>query len=86
MNSKYQLQHGLNYLMDHILYEIFKITLNISLKNFIITSLKSWLKKSALELCSTHNKGKSITDNPSIMIYVNKIEIELRLKLNRVLS
>ena len=28
-------------------------------------------EKSALELCSTHNKGKSVTDNPSIMIYVN---------------
>ena len=33
---KYQLQHGmqsLNYLMDHILYQIFRITLNTSLKN-----------------------------------------------------
>ena len=32
---KYQLQHGLkssNYLMDHIMYQIFKITLNISLE------------------------------------------------------
>ena len=32
-NLKYQLRHGmnnLNYLMDHILYQIFKITLNIS--------------------------------------------------------
>ena len=31
INSKYQLQHGmknLNYLMDHILYQIVKITLN----------------------------------------------------------
>ena len=30
---RYQLQHGmknLNYLMDHILYQIFKIILNIS--------------------------------------------------------
>ena len=34
-NNKYQLQHGmksLNYLVDHILYQIFKITLNTSLK------------------------------------------------------
>ena len=33
INSIYQLRHGmksLNYLMDHILYQIFKITLNIS--------------------------------------------------------
>ena len=33
---KYQLQHGmknLNYLMDHILYQIFKINLNIYLKS-----------------------------------------------------
>ena len=35
INLKYQLQNGmtsLNHLMDHILYEVFKITLNISLK------------------------------------------------------
>ena len=33
LNLKYQLQHGiknLNYLMDYILYQIFKIILNIS--------------------------------------------------------
>ena len=33
INLKYQLQHGkkiLNYLVDHILYQIFKIILNIS--------------------------------------------------------
>ena len=33
INLKYQSQHGmnsLNYLMDHILYQIFKIILNIS--------------------------------------------------------
>ena len=33
INSKYQVQHGMknfNYLMDHILYLIFKIILNIS--------------------------------------------------------
>ena len=36
INLKYQLQHGienLNYLMDHILYEIFKIIFDISFKN-----------------------------------------------------
>ena len=36
-NLKYQLQHGmksLNYLMDHILYQIFKIILSISLKTW----------------------------------------------------
>ena len=33
INLKYKLRHGmknLNYLVDHILYQIFKITLNIS--------------------------------------------------------
>ena len=33
INLKYHLQHGMkswNYLMDHILYQIFKIILNIS--------------------------------------------------------
>ena len=33
INRKYQLQHemkNLNYMMDHILYQIFKIILNIS--------------------------------------------------------
>ena len=33
INLKYQLKHGmksLNYLVDHILHQIFKITLNIS--------------------------------------------------------
>ena len=33
INSKYELQHGmknLNYLTDHILYQIFNIILNIS--------------------------------------------------------
>ena len=36
INLKYQLQHGmenLNYLMDHILYEISKIIFDISFKN-----------------------------------------------------
>ena len=35
MNLKYKLQHRMknsNYLIDHILYQIFKIILNISLK------------------------------------------------------
>ena len=35
INLKYQPRHGmksLNYLMDHILYQIFRIILNISLK------------------------------------------------------
>ena len=38
INFKYQLQHGmknLNYLMDYILYQIFRINLNISQKNMI---------------------------------------------------
>ena len=36
IDLRYQLQHGIknfNYLMDHILYQIFKIILNISSKN-----------------------------------------------------
>ena len=36
INLKYQLRHGiqsLNYLMGHILYQIFNIVLNISLKD-----------------------------------------------------
>ena len=35
INLKYRLRHGmksLNYVMDHILYQIYNITLNISLK------------------------------------------------------
>ena len=37
VNLKYQLRHGmrnLNYLMDHILYLVLKIILNISLKTW----------------------------------------------------
>ena len=52
INLKYQFQHGtknLNYLMDHIQYQIFKI--------------KHILKK-----------HETLTDNPSIMIYIYKIE------------
>ena len=54
INVKYQIQHGmknLDYLMDHILYQKFKIILNISSK-----------------------KHEKITGNPSIKIYINKIE------------
>ena len=46
---------SLNYLMGHIQYQIFKITLNTSLKNE--------------------------TDNPSIRIYVNKIENGITFKI-----
>ena len=61
INLKYQIQHGmknLNYLMDHILYQKFKIILNIPSKN--------------------HEK---ITDNPSIRIYINKIENKVTFKI-----
>ena len=61
MNLKYQLQQGmknLNYLMDHILYQIFKI------------SLKIYLKK--------HGEK---TVNPSIRIYINKIENRITFKI-----
>ena len=61
INLKYQLQHGmnnLNYQMDHILYQIFKISLNISLK-----------------------KHETVTHNPSIMIYVNKIENKITFEI-----
>ena len=42
---------SLNYLMDHILHQMLKVTLNMSYK-----------------------KHGDKTDNPSIRIYVNKIE------------
>ena len=61
INLKYQLRHGiksLSYLMDHILYQIFKITINLSL-----------------------NKHETVTDNPSIMIYKNKIENRITYKI-----
>ena len=61
MNLKYQLQHGminLNYLLDHILYQIFKIIL--------INILK---------------KHGEIIDNPSVRIYVNKIENRIIFKI-----
>ena len=58
--KKYQLRYGmksLNYLMDHILYQIFKITL----KRF--------------------KKHETVTDNPSVMIYVKKIENRITFKI-----
>ena len=58
INLKYQFRLGmknLNYLMAHILYQIFKFTLNISLK--------------------------TVTDNLSIMVYVNKIENRITFKM-----
>ena len=61
INLKYQLQHGiknLNYLMDHILYQIFRIILNIFKK-----------------------KHETVTDNPSIRIYINKIENRITFKI-----
>ena len=61
MNLKYQLQHGminLNYLLDHILYQIFKIILINILKN-----------------------NGEIIDNPSVRIYVNKIENRIIFKI-----
>ena len=48
---------SLKSLMDHILYQIFKIILNISLKN------------------------GTVTDNPSIMIYINKIENRITFRI-----
>ena len=60
MNLKYQLRHGMKklmYLLDHILYQILEITLNISKKH-----------------------GEK-TDNPSIKIYVNKMENRITFKI-----
>ena len=48
---------SLKSLMDHILYQIFKIILNISLKN------------------------GTVTDNPSTMIYINKIENRITFRI-----
>ena len=47
----------MNYLMHHALYQVFKIILNISLKN------------------------ETITNNPSIIIYVNKKENRITFKI-----
>ena len=49
---------NLNYQMDHILYQIFKNILNVSLK-----------------------KHKTVTDNPSIRIYINDIENRITFKV-----
>ena len=54
---------NLNYLMGHILYQIFKIILNIFFK-----------------------KNETFTDNPSIRIYINKIENRITFKIKRILS
>ena len=61
MNLKFQFQHGmtnLNYLMDHILYQVFNIILNIYYKK--------------------HGEN---TVNPSIRIYINKIENRITFKI-----
>ena len=50
---------NLNYLKDHILYQVFNIILNISEK-----------------------KHETVTDNPSIKIYVTKIESRITFKTN----
>ena len=49
-----------NYLMDHILYQIFKFIFNIFLKN-----------------------NETITNNPSIRIYINKIENRITIEIKR---
>ena len=49
--------------MDDILYQIFKITLNISLK-----------------------KHETVADNSSIRIYVNKIELRLKIRQDIILN
>ena len=61
INLRYQLQHwmkNLDYLLDHILYQIFKTILNIYLK-----------------------KHGEKTANPSIRIYINKIENRITYKI-----
>ena len=50
---------NLNYLKDHILYQVFNIILNIS-----------------------EIKHETVTDNPSIKIYVTKIESRITFKTN----
>ena len=57
---------NLNYLMDHILYQIFKITLKIL---------------NVLKILSILEKHETVTDNPSIRIYINKIENRIKLKI-----
>ena len=60
-NNKFKIaaptwNEGLNYLMDHILNQIFKTILGIK-------------------------KHETVTDDPSIMIYVNKIENRITFKI-----
>ena len=55
---------NLNYLMDHILYQIFKITLKIL---------------NVLKILNILEKHETVTDNPSIRIYINKIENRIKL-------
>ena len=57
---------NLNYLMDHILYQIFKITLKILY---------------VLKILNILQKHETVTDNPSIRIYINKIENRIKLKI-----
>ena len=52
--------------MDHILYQIFKITLKIL---------------NVLKILSILEKHETVTDNPSIRIYINKIENRIKLKI-----
>ena len=57
---------NLNYLMDHILYQIFKITLKIL---------------NVLKILNILEKHETVTDNPSIRIYINKIDNRSKLKI-----
>ena len=57
---------NLNYLMDHIFYQIFKITLKIL---------------NVLKILNILEKHETVTDNPSIRIYINKIENRIKLKI-----
>ena len=50
--------------MDHILYQIFKITLKIL---------------NVLKILNILEKHETVTDNPSIRIYINKIENRIKL-------
>ena len=61
INLKYQLRQGmknLNYLMGHILYQIFKTYFEYIIK-----------------------KHETVTNNPSIMIHINKIENGITFKI-----
>ena len=52
--------------MDHILYQIFKITLKIL---------------NVLKILNILEKHETVTDNTSIRIYINKIENRIKLKI-----